>query len=140
MKTFHLNILAADDPFYNGPCESLMVSSLEGKYGILAHHTNMILAVVPGALFFKVPNEEKEILAVSHGLVKVEDNTVMVLVDSLERPEDIDANRARRAADKAREVLLQNKSRQEFRSAQAQLARALNRLRIKGNYGYSKNK
>ena len=40
-------------------------------------------------------------------------------------------NRARRKADEAREILLQKKSRQEYRTAQATLARALNRLRVK---------
>ena len=48
-----------------------------------------------------------------------------------ERPEDIDANRAKRAADAAKEELLQKKSLQEYKSAQANLARALSRLRVK---------
>lgn len=138
MSTFHLDVLAADDPFYTGPCESLIVSSLQGKYGILPHHCNMILAVIPGALFYRPAGEREQIIAVSHGLVKVESNTVLVLVDSLERIEEIDANRAKRAADAAREVILQNKSMKEYRAAQARLARALNRLRVKGNYGFAK--
>ena len=45
--------------------------------------------------------------------------------------EDIDANRAKRAADAAKEELLQKKSLQEYKSAQANLARALSRLRVK---------
>ena len=39
--------------------------------------------------------------------------------------------RAQREADEAREALLQKKSRQEHQIAQATLARALNRLRVK---------
>lgn len=135
MSTFNINILAADCPFYTGPCESLIVPSLQGKYGILANHSNMIIAVVPGALFYRPPGQTTQVVAVSHGLVKVENNEVLVLVDSVERPEDIDANRAKRAADAAREAILQNKSIQEYRAAQARLARAASRLRVKGNYG-----
>ncbi|HBN85278.1 MAG TPA: ATP synthase F1 subunit epsilon [Clostridiales bacterium] len=134
MKTFYLNILAADDPFYIGPCESLIVPSLQGKYGIMAHHSNMIIATVPGALFYRPPGQEGEVVAISHGIVKVENNEVLVLVDTVERPEDIDANRAQSAADAAREAILQNKSNHEYRSAQARLARALNRLNVKNNY------
>ena len=63
-------------------------------------------------------------------MVKVEKNEVVVLVDSIERPEEIDAVRARREADQAREIILQKKSRQEYQIAQGNLARALNRLRI----------
>ena len=64
-------------------------------------------------------------------MIKIEDNDVLVLVDAAERPEDIDALRAQRAADEAREQLLQKKSREEYKLAQATLARALNRLRAK---------
>ena len=55
---------------------------------------------------------------------------VLVLVDSVERPEEIDEARARWEADQAREIILQKKSRQEYQIAQGNLARALNRLRI----------
>ena len=64
-------------------------------------------------------------------MVKVEANDVLVLVDSAERPEEIDAARARREADQAREALLQQKSRQEYQIALARDAWALNRLRVK---------
>lgn len=63
--------------------------------------------------------------------MKVEAGEVMLLVSTAERPEDIDVNRARRAEDAAKEALLQKKSMQEHRNAEAQLARAISRLRTK---------
>ena len=69
--------------------------------------------------------------AVAEGLVKVENGEVLVLVDSIERPEEIDVNRAKRKAEEAEEAILQKKSRLEYRTAQADLARALNRLKVK---------
>ena len=134
MNTFQVSILAADQPFYEGPCESLVVPTLKGQYGIWAHHRNVIAALVPGTLSYKIPEQPVQIAAVSAGLVKIENNHVLILVDSAERPEDIDANRAQRAADQAREELLQTKSIQEYRTAQAQLARAISRLRVKNSY------
>ena len=47
---------------------------------------------------------------------------------------DIDVNRARRAEDAAKEALLQKKSMQEHRNAEAQLARAISRLRTKEHW------
>lgn len=135
MKTFQVSILAADCVFYEGPCESLIVPTLEGQYGILANHSNIISAVVPGSLTYTVPGRAPEMAFVSEGLVKVENNEVLILVDSAERPEEIDANRAQRAADEAKEALLQKKSIQEHRAAQANLARAINRLRVKNSSG-----
>ncbi len=132
MDTFQVHILAADRTFYEGPCVSLTISTSDGERGILAHHCNMLAAVQPGTLRYQVPWEEPRMAAVSAGMVKVENNEVLVLVDSAERPEEIDAARAQREADQAQEALLQKRSRQEHQIAQAALARALNRLRIKG--------
>jgi len=91
----------------------------------------MIIAIVPGALFYRLPGQAVEVISVSHGVVKVENNEVMILVDALERVEDIDVNRAKRAAAEAKEAMLQKKSIQEYHSAQARLARATSRLRVK---------
>lgn len=134
MSTFQVNILAADRPFYQGECESLKIPTVEGLYGILSYHRNMIAAIVPGTLYYKLPGQEEQMAAVSEGMIKVEDNEVLVLVDSAERPEDIDEIRAKRAADAAKEAILQKKSIQEYRSAQAHLARAINRLKVKNHY------
>ena len=115
MNTFQVHILAADKTFYEGPCVSLVVPTTDGERGILAHHSSMIAAIQPGTLRYQVPGEEPRLAAISPGMVKVEDNDVLVLVDSAERPE----------------ALLQQRSRQEHQIAQATLARALNRLRVK---------
>jgi len=131
MAFFQVHILAADKSFYEGPCESLTIPTSDGEQCILAHHSSMIAAVLPGTMRYRIPGGETQMAAVSPGMVKVENNDVLVLVDSAERPEEIDAARARREADEAMEALLQKKSRQEYQVAQATLARALNRLRVK---------
>ena len=131
MDTFQVHILAADKTFYEGPCVSLTIPTSDGEQGILAHHSSMIAAVRPGTLRYQVPGEEPRLAAVSPGMVKVEDNDVLVLVDSAERPEEIDVVRAQREIEEAREALLQKRSRQEHQIAQATMARALNRLRVK---------
>lgn len=133
MDCFQVHILAADKTFYEGPCVSLTISTSDGQQGIWAHHSNMIAAIQPGTLRYQLPGQPSQIAAVSQGMLKVEDNEVLVLVDSAERPEEIDAARARREADQAREALLQKKSRQEYQLAQGNLARALNRLRVKSH-------
>lgn len=131
METFQVHILAADKNFYEGPCVSLTIPTGDGEQGILAHHSDMIAAILPGMLRYQTPDGPVCLAAVSSGMVKIEKNDVLVLVDSVERPEEIDAARARRDADEAREAMLQRKSRQEYRLAQATLARAMNRLRVK---------
>ena len=125
METFLVHILAADKTFYEGPCVSLIIPTSDGEQSIWAHHSSMIAAVQPGTLRYQIPGEEPRMAAVSPGMVKVERNEVLVLVDSAEHPEEIDEVRAKREADEAREALLQKRSRQEHQIAQATLARAL---------------
>ena len=130
---FHLRVLASDRAFYDGDCESLTVPVSDGELGILAHHSNLVAAVVPGALRARLPDGRFAEAAISGGLLKVEDGDVLLLADSVERPEEIDASRA--SARRAREALLQRRSVQEYRGAQAHLARALNRLKLSGGQG-----
>lgn len=130
MKTFLLSVLAADSCIYVGECSSVVLPAADGQYGVLADHCNTISAVVPGLLEYTLPNGEVQSVAVSNGMVKIENNEVMILVDSAERPEEIDIRRAERAAAEAREQMLQKKSIMEYRTAEAYLARALNRIKV----------
>lgn len=132
---FPLHVLAADKPFYEGDCESLVVPTLDGEYGVLAGHCNTICAIVPGELTFRTPDGETLVAAVAAGIMKIENGEALVLVDSALRPEDIDAERQRRKADEAKEALLQRRSIEEHHAAQARLARALARLNVKRKYG-----
>lgn len=132
MNTFQVHLLAADSVFYEGDCESLIVPTADGYAGIMAYHSNMIAAILPGIMTYKLPDTPAQQAAVSSGLVKIEDNKVLILVDSIERPEDIDENRARHAADEAKEAMLQKRSIREYNIAQLRLAREINRLKLKG--------
>ena len=130
MSTFWLKIVASDHIFYNGNCETLVVPAHDGEMGILPHHEAMILAVQEGELRFRVPGETQWREAiVGQGIVQVANNRVTMLVDTAERPEDIDEVRAREALERAEEQLRQKQSLREFKMTQASMARALSRLK-----------
>ncbi len=131
MKNFTLHLVGADRLFYEGECQSVVVPAVDGQYGVLADHANLITAIVPGELSFTVPGEKSEVVAVAGGIMKVEDNDVLILVDYILLPEEIDADRAMQEEAAAREIMLQKRSRREYRSAQAQLARAVTKLKVR---------
>lgn len=133
MNTFRLHIWASEKPFYDGDCLSLIIPSVDGKYGIMAKHSNTITAIVPGELTFTTADGKTQIAAVSEGLVKIENNDVLVLVETIERPEEIDANRAKAAAEAAKEAMMQRLSRREYYTTRLTLARAMSRLQVKGH-------
>ena len=64
MKTFALHILSPDRTFYDGECESLVLPIVDGKYGIMADHSNTIAAVVPGELSYRTPDGRTHYAAV----------------------------------------------------------------------------
>lgn len=129
MAEFYLRVVASDRVFYKGTCEIVIVPGLDGEWAFMAHHDNMIVAVSPGQLRFKRPDGTWETAIVGSGFAQVANNRVTVIVDTAERPEEIDEVRAREALARAKEELRQKQSIQEYRISQATLARAMSRLK-----------
>ena len=88
MNRFTLSVLAANHPLYVGECCSLVVPIAQGRYGILAHHSNTLAAIVPGLLEFTLPDGSKRTATVSKGIIKIENNEVLLLVDAVESAEE----------------------------------------------------
>lgn len=135
MNTFSLKIIASDKVFYDGKCGIIVVPALDGEQAIMSHHEDMVIAVKEGEVRFR---EEEEAdwhrAVVGIGFVHVANNRVTMLVDTAERPEDIDEVRARQALERAQEQLRQKQSIQEYHVSQASLARAMLRLKEAGKY------
>lgn len=130
MSTFWLKIVASDHVFFNGSCEALVVPAHDGEVGILPHREAMILAIQEGELRFRTPesNGQWRKAVVGLGIVQVANNRVTVIVDTAERPEDIDEVRARQALERAEEQMRQKQSLREFKMSQASMVRAIARL------------
>ena len=62
-------------------------------------------------------------------------NRVTVVVDTAERPEDIDEVRAKQALERAKEQLRQKQSIREYYMSKASMARALSRLKASQHKG-----
>ncbi len=70
--------------------------------GILPRHANMVSALDVGVLSYVEQGGERSMF-VAGGFAEVRDNTVRVVTEASERPEEIDVERARKAAERARE-------------------------------------
>ena len=136
MTTFWVKVIASDHVFYNGNCEALVVPAHDGEVGILPHREAMILAIQEGELKFRIPGEQEYHHAVvGLGIVQVANNRVTVVVDTAERPEDIDEVRAKQALERAKEQLRQKQSIREYYMSKASMARALSRLKASQHKG-----
>ena len=133
MNSFILNITASSGEFYQGSCESMVLPVKEGVYGVQAGHSPVLVAIHMGMLKFTVDGETREIL-VGDGIAEVTPTFVLLLVDSAERPEDIDRNRAEAARIRAEERLQHKQSMHEYYQTKIALDRAMQRLQTAAKY------
>ncbi len=130
MNTFGLKIIASDGVFYEGRCQKLIIPAADGEQGILPNHENMVIAIQVGIARMDTGEGGWTDIAVGMGFAEIVNNRVTLIVDTAERPEDIDVRRAREQRERAEEQMRQKQSTQEYYHTQASLARAMNRLRL----------
>jgi len=130
MNRFRLRFLCADETEYEDECVSVYVPLVDGYAGIFAGHANMRAILKGGELRIDTGYQVIK-YAVTEGLISVKNGEVLILAYSAEKPEEIDEQRALRAAERARRRLKRKHSELEYRQAQACLSRALNRLKVK---------
>ena len=129
-NAFYLKIISANRVFYSGRCRSLIVPEYDGQKEILAHHEDMVIAIDDGEMRFQPEGSENwEYAVVGMGFVEIVNNRVTLLVETAERPEEIDVARAREAKERAEEQLRQEQSIHEYYHSRASLARAMARLK-----------
>ena len=130
MSKFYLKVISSNRIFYEGFCTCLIIPSVDGEKAIMAHHEEVIVAVDNGEMRMqKEEGGEWSYAVLGKGFCIVANNRVTVLADTVERPEEVDANRAKEALERAQERLRQKQSIQEYHMTQAAMARALTRLK-----------
>ena len=130
MSKFYLKVISSNSIFYEGFCTCLIIPSVDGEKAIMAHHEEVIVAVDNGEMRMqKEEGGEWSYAVLGKGFCMVANNRVTVLADTVERPEEVDANRAKEALERAQERLRQKQSIQEYHMTQAAMARALTRLK-----------
>ncbi len=128
-KTFHLQIIASDRVFYDGDCQHLVVTALDGQLGILGGHEPLVTSLSTGELKYLV-DDKWHYAATSEGFMEVMPEFAVILVDTCELPEEIDIKRAKEAKNRAEERLRQQQSIKEYYHTQTALNKAMNRLKI----------
>jgi F-type H+-transporting ATPase subunit epsilon len=84
--------------------DMIVLPGSEGELGILPQHTPLLTALKPGVILIRRKGVE-EFFAVGGGFVDVRPDKVIVLAQSAEHSEEIDAERAEAARQQAEELL-----------------------------------
>lgn len=106
-----------------------------GYFSALPGHTPFLTTLKVGEIAYRTGGQRRY-LATSGGYAEVGPESVTVLAETAERAEDIDAERARNAKERAEERLRQRDREDiDFQRAQAALQRALIRLQVAARAG-----
>ncbi|MDO4632820.1 MAG: ATP synthase F1 subunit epsilon [Eubacteriales bacterium] len=132
MATFPIRIGTPDGLLFEGEAERVVCRSITGDLAILAGHCNFCTALGMGEAHIVLEDGTKREAACIGGMLSVMHGSCSLLATTWEWKEDIDAERAARAKERASEKLAKGGlSDQEYKLAQAKLQRALVRLSVK---------
>ena len=115
--------------FHEEGVDSVTLPGVEGELTILPSHAPLMTGLRPGALMFRKGGEEIDV-ALSGGFLEVREDKVVVLADSAERSDEIDAARAEEARRRAAERVATREGEMDIALAMASLERAQARLRV----------
>ena len=133
MSTFPLRIGTPDGLLFEGEAERVVCRSITGDLAILARHCNFCTALGMGEASVVMADGSRRTAACIGGMISVMNGSCSLLATTWEWKEDIDADRAGRAKDRAKEKLAQGGlSDKEYKIVEAKLQRALVRLSVKG--------
>jgi F-type H+-transporting ATPase subunit epsilon len=126
----HLEVITPERKVYEDDVDMVIAPGSEGYLGILPRHAPLLTALGPGEFRVKKGGVE-EVLVVFGGFMDVRADRVVVLTEAAEPAEEIDAQRAQEARQKAAEALQSPTiSAADEARARAALQRALVRLRV----------
>jgi len=112
------------------PVDMVTVPGLGGELGILPGHTPLISQLQTGVLTYVAEGKSSQ-LHVSGGFVEVRDDHVSVLAEVAERPEEIDAARARLSRDQLeKQINAWSGSEDELAVAKTEFERSVVRMQL----------
>lgn len=129
MATLKLEVITGERIVYADDVDIVVAPGVEGELGALPRHAPLLTTLQPGELRARKGSEEV-VMAVSGGFLEVRPDKVIVLADTAERAEEIDAARAEAARQRAAERLAQRAETVDLARAEAALRRSLARLKI----------
>jgi len=126
-QLLHLKIVTPNGVFLEDDVPELVAPGTEGDFGVQVGHTPLISSVRPGILKI-YRNDNPELFSIMDGFVMVDIDKVRIFAEVIEKPGDIDLNRAKKAKERAEKRLAEKREDTNLRRAEAALKRAVARI------------
>ncbi|MCR4754138.1 MAG: ATP synthase F1 subunit epsilon [Lachnospiraceae bacterium] len=128
-NTFEVRVITPDRTFYKGEATMVEFNTTEGEIGIYKNHIPMTVIIKPGIL--TITGEDVKKAALHSGFVEILGDSVTILAEVIEWPEEIDEMRAMAAKERAERLLAQKDPKTDIARAETALLRAMARINVK---------
>jgi len=102
---FKLSAVTPERVVFEQDAASIVAPGMLGYLGILTDHAPLITPLIPGRLQVRDSDGSEFEYFISGGFLEVSNNVATILADAIEKPGEIDLERAKAAEDRARERL-----------------------------------
>ncbi len=109
--------------------EELQIPGSEGYFGVLPGHAPLFSELKVGEVAYR-KGTRWTFLSVAWGFVEVQQDQVRILAETAERAHEIDVDRARRAKERAEEMISRGGEDVDYNQALVALERALIRIQV----------
>ena len=125
-----LEVVTPEKMVFSGKVDEVTLPGTEGEFGVLRGHEPFLTSVDIGELYF-LAGGKKFYYAVNTGYAEVTGSKVTVLIETAERADAIDKDRAIKAKETATASLAQlNKEHEDYEKMRLALVRAINRISV----------
>lgn len=128
-SSFLLRIITPDRIFYENQAQMVEFNTTEGEIGVLPGHVPLTVILKPGILNITEEEGDKE-AALHAGFAEILPDRVTILAEIIEWPEEIDADRAEAARERAEERLRTKTPETDLVRAETALQRAIARIQV----------
>ena len=132
MASLEVHLVTPEREVWTGEASMVVARGTEGEVGILGGHAPLLIQLAIGPLLITADSGERVAAAIDGGFLHVissgSDSRVDVLAEYAELENEIDVERARRQKEDAERRIAS----EENGAAQADLAKALTRLELRG--------
>ena len=128
-KGFQLRVITPDRVFYEGEVDMVEFNTTEGEIGVLPGHIPLTVIVKPGILCIYEAEGEKQ-AALHAGFAEILPESITILAEIIEWPEEIDEHRAEAALQRAEERLRSRTPETDIARAETALQRAMERIEV----------
>lgn len=88
MADFRVQIVTAQQTVFDEQVTALTLPGVEGSFGVLAHHADIVAVLGPGNLTIRRGSTEIS-TPISEGFLEMSNNVATVLADGLDRLQDL---------------------------------------------------